>query len=77
MSHEGQARGMGVYSHMNQNATRLMESLVTLGAGVLLVPHVSFDMRPQVSSLSKSLFTVRAEEWLFSRVYSTVIVQAT
>ena len=54
-----------------------MESLVTLGAGVLLLAQVSFYMFPQVSSYGKSLFTLRAEEGLNSCMDSNVCVQAT
>ena len=35
-----------VCSHMNNQMLRLRESLVTLDAGVLLLPHVSFYMSP-------------------------------
>ena len=45
---------------MSHQIVGLIESLVTLGAGVLLHPHVSFYMSPQVPSLGKSLFTLRA-----------------
>ena len=54
-----------------------MESLVTLGAGVLLLSHVSFYMALQVSSLRKSLFTLRAGEGLLPCMDSTVCVQVT
>ena len=54
-----------------------MESLVTLGAGVLLLPQVSFDMWPQASSLGKSLFTLRAGERLLSWVSPAVSLQFT
>ena len=51
------------------------ERLVTLGAEILLLPHVSFYMSPQASSLDKSLFTLKAGEGLFSCMDTTVIVQ--
>ena len=54
----------------------LVESLVTLGAGVLLLPKMSFYMAPQGSSLGKILFTLRAGEGLLSCVYSHVSPQA-
>ena len=62
---------------MNQQIAGLRESLVTLGAGVLLLPYVSFYMAPQVSSLGKCLFTHRAGVGLLSCVNSTVNYQAT
>ena len=54
-----------------------MESLVTLGAGVLLLPQVSFYMAPQVFSLGKFQSTLRACVGLLSCMASTVCVQAT
>ena len=48
-----------------------------MGAGVLLLPHVSLFVAHQVSSLGKSLFTLRAGKGPISCVDSTVIVQAT
>ena len=50
---------------------------MTLGARVLLLPHVSFYMSPQGFSPGKSLFTLRAGEGLFSCMDSTVCVQVT
>ena len=65
-----------VCSDMNHQLLRPMESLVTLGARVLLLPHVSFYMVPQASSLGKSLFTLRAAVGLHPCMDSTVFVQA-
>ena len=56
---------------------RLIESFVTLGAGVLLIPHVIFYMWPQVSSSWKSPFTLRAGVGPFSCVDSNVNDQVT
>ena len=66
-----------VCSDMNHKIARLMESPVTLGADVLLIPHVNFYMSPQVASIGKILFTVRAGEGLIPCVDSTVIVHLT
>ena len=62
---------------MNQQMLRPKESLVTMGAGVLLFPHVSFYMSPQVSFLGKSLLTLRAGVGLLSCVDSQVLAQVT
>ena len=65
-------------SDMKHQILRLRESLVTLGAGELLNPQVSFFyMCRQVSSLGKSLFTLRAAVGLLSCVDSIVSVQVT
>ena len=55
---------------------RLRECLVTLGAGVLLLPNVSFNMCSQVSSLGKCLFTLRVGVGLLSCMDSAVFVRA-
>ena len=65
-----------VCSDMTHEILRSMESLVTVGAGVLLLPHMRFYMCPHVSSSGKSLFTLRTGVWLLSCVDSTVFVQA-
>jgi hypothetical protein len=54
-----------------------MESLVTLGAGILLLAHVSYYMAPLVSYPGKWFFTLRAEEGLLSCMDYTVFVQVT
>ena len=66
-----------VCSDMNHQTLRTVESLATLGAGVLLFPLVNFYVCPQVSSLGKSLFTLKAAVWLHSCMDFTVLVQAT
>ena len=42
---------------MNTQALLRSESLITLGAGVFLLPHMSSYMSSQASYLAKSLFT--------------------
>ena len=59
---------------MTHQTMRLRECLVTLGAGVLLHPHVSFHMCPQVSFLGKGLITGGAGEWLISCVCHLVFL---
>ena len=61
---------------MGLHVLRLRESLVTLGANVLILPHVSFQMAPQVSSLGKHLFTHMAGVGLLSCVLFNVFFQA-
>ena len=62
---------------MNHQITRLIESLITVGARILLLPLVNFYMAPQVYSLGKILFTLRAVVGLLPCVDSTVFVQVT
>ena len=52
----------------------LRKSFVTLGAGELLLPYVSFYMCPPVFSLGKSLLTDRAGVGLLSRMDFQVFV---
>ena len=61
---------------MNHQVLGQRECLVTLGAGVLLLPQVSCYMCLQVSYLGKSLSTLRAGVGLLSCVNATVFVQA-
>ena len=60
---------------MSHQISGMIESLVTLGAGVLLHPLVSFYMSPQVSFRGKRHFTLRAGVGLLPCVDSQVITQ--
>ena len=62
-------------SDMNHQVLRPRESLVTLGAEVLLLPIVSLNMATQVSFLGKNLFTLRAGVGCLACVDSNVFFQ--
>ena len=64
-----------VFSTVIHQLLRPRKNLVTLGAGVLFLPNVSFYMSPQTSSLGKNLFTLKAEVGLPPCVDSPVSVQ--
>ena len=57
---------------MNHQMLRLSESLVTLGAGVLLLHHVDCYMAPQASSLRECPVTLGKGLGLLSSMNSHV-----